>query len=288
MGNSLGMRRRVELPDGTDDAIEDLDVGGEAENLDAENDDIETVELEESLPGVNIVVNVKNSPDREKLRRHVLMKDIFPKIRKARVNSNATQFWISPFERQPYSEPTIKANGEYSSDEPGTLHFPRFLDNLINNTFRLHIRLKQTNAKPEILEKHPEVEYLMRNLKFIKVKLMHHPLDSKIKISIEESHGRRRNTSVPRFRPMYGRFLFLDHLQPSLFISGGEFMLNLTPPQEGMPGARADGNGELPEVVGYYSRQLDSNPNIVMEWSVAVWNWYNNTDHYHLHYIEEL
>ncbi|ESO90129.1 hypothetical protein LOTGIDRAFT_164437 [Lottia gigantea] len=285
MGNSVGVDTH-RTDNGADDA-DDANMrrtGPAAHAIDSEDDLEELTAFIISHPNrapvldENIIalccVDPSSKSQKRHPRRQVLMKDIFPKVKRPRVHKDAEQFWISPFEHSDTKEPIFKTNGSYDPREPGIKHFPCFLDKFLNKDFHLHMKLRCTNAKPEYMNTYPEISYLMRNIKYVKVHFKQ-TADQRIQVFIEESHGRRKNTSPSRLRKMYVKLLMLDHLHPSIMVSGGEFLLNLYPAEKSQHVDWKDSNGELPSIVGHYCRELDTNPNIVLEWSVSPKKFFN-------------
>ncbi|XP_041353039.1 uncharacterized protein LOC121371303 [Gigantopelta aegis] len=160
--------------------------------------------------------------------------------------------------------------------------YPLFLQPFINKPCRLYLRFANSNVAPHTMEKSVEAIYLMQNVKFLKIQFMQHSLgNNQMRISIEESHRAKRGRKKGCFRPMYCKTVIINCASLTLTAIGEEFLLQLQPPLDNQtPSTFPDSNGELPKLWGHYVRELDTNPNISLEWSACLWKWYNSTDQY--------
>ncbi|XP_071080472.1 uncharacterized protein [Haliotis cracherodii] len=196
------------------------------------------------------------------------------------------QHWKSPCESLPYAEPKVypiimprelcKEGDEYHEDCPQ--NFPRFLTPMLNKNYRLFIKLHGCSNSDRSLEGIREGPYLLRNLRFLRIKFMQHPLGEGIRVALEENHSVKRNRE-PRYRPMYPKTIILDHINQSVLICGVDFQLMVhRPPADAQPSQFP--NDEIPRLVGTYCRELDTQAQMCIEWKVALYRWYNQVQGY--------
>ncbi|XP_046577578.1 uncharacterized protein LOC124285398 [Haliotis rubra] len=227
-------------------------------------------------------------------RTHVIRRDgvyfhrQFRSLREPRI-SPSTKFikhWKSPCEKLPYVEPKVypiimprelcTEGDEYHEDCPQ--NFPRFLKPLLNKNYRLLTSLHGCSNSDRSLEGIPKGPYLLRNLRFLRIKFMQHPLGKGIRVALEENHCVKRNRT-PRYRPMYPRTIILDHINQSVLVCGVDFQLIVNgPPADARPTQFP--NDEIPQMVGTYCRELDTQAQMCIEWKVALYRWYNQTKGY--------
>lgn len=157
---------------------------------------------------------------------------------------------------------------------------PHFLRYYANGLYGMKIYLKYhaSNISENLLERYPESSYLIEHVKYLKVWLVCHPAKKGDPfVMMKESQGNyiTKMLRKSRLRELYSRIQIISGKSYAIFM-GKDFMLMLhPPPRETFPRDFEEGNGERPTAMGYYTRMLDTNPQVVLEWEAYVYHWYN-------------
>jgi len=166
--------------------------------------------------------------------------------------------------------------------------YPAFLVPYLNQTLRLRLVFTDTAAQKAIGEhghlKHGpksepmlETAQLVRTVHSLRLQLGYSSTVRGLpEVTVEEHHGGNKRLKKVRYRQMPVRWIDLDHRPPSITVVGEAFQLTLEPPGSKLtPEDFPDGNGEIPEVLGTYVRTLDTSPEKQLQFSVRLFQWYN-------------
>lgn len=145
---------------------------------------------------------------------------------------------------------------------------------------RLKLEVLSMSMPQEYMSKIAEATYLLKTLHYLSFIYLHEMNAPRPRFILSEVHKgkRERCVRVHRRRRLYPRIVIMKKSE-SFNIVGKGFMLRLLPVPEiaDLDQFCADqNNGELPISLGTYTRMLDSEPTVSIEWSVRLWAWENN------------
>ncbi|XP_071163502.1 uncharacterized protein [Mytilus edulis] len=212
-----------------------------------------------------------------------------------RLNCSTTEYVESPF--HPKSKPirfghlivsdidrriqkgleNLKLDREHDGEAFNIPHFLRYYANSLRG-MKIYLKYQSSNISENLFERFPEASYLIEHVKYLKVFLICHPAkrgDPLVMIKESQGNYTKKMLRKSRQRELDSRIQIVNGKSYTMFM-GKDFMLMLhPPPRETCPSDFVEGNGERPTAMGYYTRMLDTNPQVILEWEAYVYHWYN-------------